>query len=43
MPSLAGSDQELLEDVMAYKNRIDSERHKALNELAALSQELGLE
>jgi excisionase family DNA binding protein len=31
------------EDVMAYKNRIDSERRKALDELAALSQEMGLE
>jgi hypothetical protein len=29
--------------VMAYKNRIDSERRKALDELAALSQEMGLE
>lgn len=31
------------EDVMAYKDRIDSDRRKALDELAALSQEMGLE
>ncbi|CAN7605196.1 helix-turn-helix domain-containing protein [Paraburkholderia sp. DD10] len=31
------------EDVMAYKDRIDSSRRKALDELAALSQEMGLE
>ncbi|WP_144110429.1 excisionase family DNA-binding protein [Paraburkholderia sp. BCC1886] len=31
------------EDVIAYKDRIDTERRKALDELAALSQEMGLE
>jgi excisionase family DNA binding protein len=31
------------EDVMAYKNRIDAQRRKALDELAALSQDMGLE
>lgn len=30
------------QDVIAYKNRIDSERRKALEELAAQGQELGL-
>ena len=29
-------------DVFAYKNRIDAERRKALDELAAQSQELGM-
>ena len=29
-------------DVIAYKNRIDAERRKALDELAAQSQELGM-
>lgn len=32
----------LFEDVMTYKRRIDAERHKTLDELAELSQELGL-
>lgn len=32
----------LFEDVMAYKRRIDAERHKTLDELAGLSQDLGL-
>jgi len=32
----------LFEDVMAYKRRIDAERHKTLDELAELSQDLGL-
>ena len=31
----------LLQDVMAYKRRIDQERLKALEELSALDQELG--
>lgn len=31
------------EDVMVYKNRIDAKRLQALDELAALSQDMGLE
>ncbi|MEM5332085.1 helix-turn-helix domain-containing protein [Paraburkholderia sp. JHI2823] len=31
------------DDVMAYKNRVDAERRAALEELAALDQEMGLE
>lgn len=33
----------LLSDVLAYKERIDTARKQSLDELAALSQELGLE
>ncbi len=31
------------DDVMAYKNRVDADRRAALEELAALDQEIGLE
>ncbi|MFX1689824.1 helix-turn-helix domain-containing protein [Paraburkholderia sp. A2RI-6] len=31
------------DDVMAYKNRVDADRRAALDELAALDQEMGLE
>lgn len=31
------------DDVMAYKNRVDADRRAALEELAALDQEMGLE
>lgn len=33
----------LLSDVLAYKERIDTARKQCLDELAALSQEIGLE
>jgi excisionase family DNA binding protein len=31
------------DDVMAYKNRVDADRRAALEELAALDQQMGLE
>lgn len=32
----------LVQDLMTYKQQIDTQRHKALDELTALSQELGM-